>query len=128
MSTELNKPQILFVDDQEDIQFLMRVLLMRQGYEVAVAGTVAAGKALATEQHFDLYMLDARLPDGSGLELGQHLQQLMPQTPVLYCTGDSDEAHRQAALDSGGYGYLIKPVAPEKLCLTIEQALQKQKP
>lgn len=104
------KARILHVDDHQDTRLMMAALLQDCGYGVLTAGSVAEGFELAREILFDLYILDVRLPDGTGVELCQKLKQLHPHTPVLYYTAYGDEADHQETLKTCGDAYLKKPV------------------
>ncbi|MEY2481533.1 MAG: two-component system, OmpR family, alkaline phosphatase synthesis response regulator PhoP [Verrucomicrobiota bacterium] len=89
---------------------MMAALLQDCGYGVLTAGSVAEGLELAKEIRFDLYILDVRLPDGTGVELCQKLRELHPTTPILYYSAYGDEADHQSALNACGDAYLKKPV------------------
>ena len=108
---ERTKARILHVDDHQDTRLMMAALLQDCGYGVLTAGSVAEGFELAKEILFDLYILDVRLPDGTGVELCQKLKELHPRTPVLYYSAYGDEAAHQQALETCGDAYLKKPVA-----------------
>ena len=58
---------------------------------------------------FDLYVLDKRLPDGSGLELCENLAKLTPGVPCVFYTGDAYEIHRQQAIAAGAAAFVAKP-------------------
>jgi CheY-like chemotaxis protein len=58
---------------------------------------------------FDLYVLDKRLPDGSGMELCVRLNELTPGVPCIFYTGDVYEVHRQEAIVAGATAYVPKP-------------------
>ena len=58
---------------------------------------------------FDLYVLDKRLPDGSGMELCVRLNGLTPGVPCIFYTGDAYEIHRQEAMVAGATAYVPKP-------------------
>ena len=90
---------------------MMAALLNEAGYGVITAGTVAEGLSLSKEIAFDLYLLDVRLPDGTGVELCQKLRALRPEVPVLYYSAYGEEAEHQAAVATCGDAYLRKPVA-----------------
>jgi DNA-binding response OmpR family regulator len=107
----LTKARILHVDDHQDTRLMMAALLQDSGYGVLTAGSLAEGLELAREILFDLYILDIRLPDGTGVELCQKLKELHPKTPVLYYSAYGDEADHQEALKACGDAYLKKPVA-----------------
>ncbi|HEV3409461.1 MAG TPA: response regulator [Chthoniobacterales bacterium] len=105
------KARILHVDDHQDTRLMMAALLADAGYGVMTAGTVQEGVALAKEIEFDLYLLDVRLPDGTGVELCQRLRALRPEVPVLYYSAYGDEGEHQTAVATCGDAYLRKPVA-----------------
>ena len=90
---------------------MMAALLGDAGYGVLTAGTVQQGIEMAREIPFDLYLLDVRLPDGTGVELCQKLRALHPEIPVLYYSAYGEEAEHQQAVATCGDAYLRKPVA-----------------
>jgi CheY-like chemotaxis protein len=104
------KARILHVDDHQDTRLMMAALLQDCGYGVLTAGTVAEGLELAREIDFDLYILDIRLPDGTGVELCQKLRAMNAKIPILYYSAYGDEADHQDALRTCGDAYLKKPV------------------
>jgi DNA-binding response OmpR family regulator len=103
------KCRILCVDDHLDTSEMLQLLLAEEDYEVRTAGTVEEACALAESEEFDLYVLDKRLPDGTGLELCKTLNLLTPGVPCLFYTGDAYEIHRQEALQAGAAAYVAKP-------------------
>src|SRR4051812_28965556 len=96
------KARILHVDDHQDTRLMMAALLAESGYGVLTAGTVAEGLALAREVEFDLFILDVRLPDGTGVELGRELRTLRPGVPMLYYSAYGAEADHEAAAAAVG--------------------------
>lgn len=118
MTTEM-KPQILHVDDDPDIRLLISASLQDFGYVVATGGTVAEGLELANEFKFDLCILDVRLPDGTGIELCQQINELQPGVPVVYYSAYASDEEQEAALSVAGDAYLKKPVSAEILEQTI---------
>jgi two-component system response regulator AtoC len=104
------KARILHVDDHQDTRLMMAALLQDCGYGILTAGSVAEGLELAKEIRFDLYILDIRLPDGTGVELCQKLRELDADVPILYYSAYGDEADHQNALGVCGNAYLKKPV------------------
>ena len=103
------KCRILCVDDHEDTSEMLTLLLAQEDYEVVTAVTMEAALQLAKSEDFDLYVLDKRLPDGSGLELCQKLSGVTPDVPCLFYTGDAYERHRREAIAAGADGYVAKP-------------------
>jgi DNA-binding response OmpR family regulator len=84
-------------------------LLSQEDYEVVTALSMEEAISLSKDKGFDLYVLDKRLPDGSGLELCQRLQQLTPGVPCIFYTGDAYEVHRIQALAAGADAFVPKP-------------------
>jgi CheY-like chemotaxis protein len=103
------KCRILCVDDHEDTSEMLTLLLAHEDYEVVTAVTIEEALKLAKTQDFDLYVLDKRLPDGSGLELCQMLSEAEPDVPCMFYTGDAYETHRREALAAGAEGFVAKP-------------------
>lgn len=103
------KCRILYVDDHEDTSFMLTHLLGQSDYEVVTAFSVSEALDLIEEEKFDLYVLDKRLPDGSGLELCKQLNEATPSVPIIFYSGDAYELHRQQGLDAGADAYVIKP-------------------
>jgi DNA-binding response OmpR family regulator len=109
------KARVLHVDDHQDTRLIIAALLSDLGYGVMTAGSVAEGLALAKEIKYDLFILDVRLPDGTGIELCQHLRELQADTPVLYYSAYGDEAEHKAAIATCGDAYLRKPVSAAEM-------------
>src|SRR3979411_2723104 len=84
VTMERTKARILHVDDHQDTRLMMAALLQERGYGVLTAGSVGEGLQLAKDIDFDLYILDVRLPDGTGVQLCQKLREMDPGIPILY--------------------------------------------
>jgi len=104
------KARILHVDDHQDTRLIMAALLQDRGYGVLTAGSLGEALELAKDISFDLYVLDVRLPDGTGIELCQKLRALRPGVPVVYYSAYGDAAEVDNALKICGDAYLKKPV------------------
>lgn len=107
---EQTKAHILHVDDHQDTRLMMAALLQDRGYGVMTAGSVAEALELAKDITFDLYILDVRLPDGTGVELCQKLREMRPGIPILYYSAYGDPAEVESALAMCGDAFLRKPV------------------
>jgi len=122
------KARILHVDDHQDTRLMMAALLQDSGYGILTAGSVAEGLELAKEIRFDLYILDIRLPDGTGVELCQKLRELYPEVPILYYSAYGDEADHKNALGVCGNAYLKKPVNIAEIQESIARLLAESDP
>lgn len=103
------KCRVLCVDDHHDTSEMMKVLLGQEDYEVSTATTFDQAIKLAESEHFDLFVLDKRLPDGNGLELCQKLSQLKPHAACIFYSGDAYDIHRVQAMEAGADAYVAKP-------------------
>ena len=103
------KCRILVVDDHEDTPEMLKLLLAESDYEVYPAYSMEEAIRLARTHEFDLYVLDKRLPDGTGMDLCEQLNRLTPGVPCIFYTGDAYEIHRQQALAAGADAYVAKP-------------------
>lgn len=105
----LAKCRVLCIDDHEDTSEMLKLLLSHEDYEVVTALTCEEALQLATAQEFDLYVMDRRLPDGSGLQLCQDLSKATPGVPCIFYSGDAYDIHRSEALAAGADDYVTKP-------------------
>src|ERR1700758_4220056 len=103
------KARILHVDDNQDTRLLMAAVLGDAQYGVMTAGTISEAMQLAREIEFDLFILDIRLEDGTGIELCQKLREVQPNVAVLYYSAYASERDQQNALAICGDAYLRKP-------------------
>lgn len=101
---------------------MLTQLLGLSNYEVVTAGSIDDALRLAETEEFDLYVLDKRMPDGSGLDLCRMLNEATPRVPVIFYSGDAYELHRQEGLCAGADAYVPKPHVDE-LIATVHQML-----
>ena len=116
------KCRILYVDDHEDTSYMLTHLLGQSDYEVVTAGSMSEALDLIRNEKFDLYVLDKRLPDGSGLDLCRKLNETTPDIPVIFYTGDAYALHREEGLCAGAEAYVAKPNIDE-LVATVNECL-----
>lgn len=117
--------RILCVDDDQDTCEMITVLLGQSGYEVQHALSVADGLKKARQGGFDLILLDWGFEDGTGVDLCRQIRAFDDQTPVLFYTGEVDDAAVEGALGSGAQGYLIKPVGMDRLLHAISAYVKR---
>jgi two-component system response regulator PilR (NtrC family) len=120
----LSSVQVLVIDDEPDLRTLYELTLLREGYTVQTAGTVAEGKALLNAQKFDLLISDMRLPDGLGIELLQFVkfQQRLERCIVITAYGSAENAVE--SLKAGAFDYLTKPVDLKQFRSVVAAAIQ----
>jgi len=121
----MNKLQepVLVVDDEADIRDLMEMTLMKMGLHVDTAAGVEEAKDKLDNNDYSLVLTDMRMPDGSGLEVVQYIDELMLDTPVAVITafGNADQAVE--ALKAGAFDYLQKPITLSQLRSLVKSAV-----
>lgn len=99
------RKRILCVEDHPETGEFIQVLLSE--YEIVRADTLADGLRRATGGSFDLYLLDYRLPDGTGLELCSRIRAFNRKTPILIYSG-TNFISEQEAISAGARGFIVK--------------------
>lgn len=116
-------PRVLIVDDEADIRELLDMTLARMGLECDCAASVAAARQLLEGKAYQLCLTDMRMPDGDGLELVRHIEAHHPTLPVAVITAHGNTENAVAALKSGAFDYLAKPVSLAQLRTLVKSAL-----
>lgn len=109
---------VLIVDDESLFAGSVAERLARDGYECAVAGTLAEARGALAEP-FDLMLLDVRLPDGSGLDFLAEA----PGPSVVMITAFGDVPGAVGAMKNGAADYLGKPVDLDELAVVVDRAM-----
>ncbi len=120
----MSRQQILVVDDEPDIRELLEITLSRMGMDTAAAADLGQARALLAESSFDLCLTDLRLPDGSGIDLVEHIQEHHPNLPVAVITAYGSMDTAIAALKAGAFDFLSKPIDLTRLRTLIDSALK----
>src|SRR4051794_8662166 len=115
---------ILLVDDNAALVDNLAEVLGDVGHETKRAGSCAEARRQAATG-FDLALVDLRLPDGDGIELAHALKASAPDAEVILLTGFASTESAAAAVRAGAFAYLVKPVPPPDLLLSVDQALRK---
>lgn len=118
--------RILYADDDADACYMVTTMLEFSDIKVTTTGTAAEAWQLAQIEHFDLYLLDSRFPDGCGLELCRRLRSFAPHTPILFYSGYAFETDKQKGLEAGAINYLTKPYLDD-LAVTVQQTYEQNK-
>jgi two-component system nitrogen regulation response regulator NtrX len=115
--------QIAIVDDEPNIGRSLRLILEGEGYRVSIFDSAAAFASERTRVPADLYMLDVRLPDGSGIELLKQLRQWDDRAAVVMISGHGTVADAVEATKAGAFDFLEKPLARDRVLLVVKNAL-----
>lgn len=118
--------KILVIEDEPDIRKTLEYNLSREGYEVAVSGTLQEAKKLL-EPSLSLLVLDLMLPDGSGLDLCREIKKnsLLSDIPIIILTAKDDEVDRVVGFELGADDYVTKPFSVRELILRVKAVLKR---
>lgn len=117
--------RILVVDDEENIGRSLRMILEREGYQVNAVHSAGEMRALPERARMDLYMLDVRLPDASGIDLLRELQAADVTAPVIMISGHATIADAVEATRAGAFDFLEKPLGRDRVLVAVKNALDQ---
>jgi two-component system response regulator PilR (NtrC family) len=120
------KIRILVVDDELSMREFLSILLEREGYDVAVAGSADEALSVMESALFDLVLSDVNMPGLSGIELLARIKEKSPETAVLMLTAFSTSEQAVEAMKLGAYDYVCKPFKNEEIKQLVKNALEKQ--
>ena len=118
------RQKALIIDDEPDIRELLEITLGRMKLDTRSARSVKEARECLSREHYDLCLTDMRLPDGSGLELVQHIQQQYPHLPVAMITAYGSLDTAISALKAGAFDFVTKPVDLNRLRELVSTALR----
>jgi two-component system cell cycle response regulator DivK len=121
--------RILCVEDNPQNMRLVRKILKHEGYEVLEAEDGATGLALSEAEKPDLILMDINLPDIDGLEVTRLIkaQAALAHIPIIALTANAMYGDEERCLAAGCDGYIAKPVSKEKLLISVEGYLSREK-
>jgi two-component system, NtrC family, response regulator PilR len=118
--------RLLVIDDEPDLRTLYELTLMREGYEIDSAGSVAEALAHLQTAQYSAVITDMRLPDGSGLSVLRWLEQEARPEKTIVITAFGSAENAVEALKAGAFDYLTKPVDLRQFRLVVSSALGRQ--
>jgi DNA-binding NtrC family response regulator len=120
------KITILIVDDEISIRESLKGWLKRGGYQVETAAGGPEALAMNAEHHFDIMLIDVKMPEMSGLVLLKKIKETDADTAIVMMTAHGDIRDAVEAMKLGAYDYLLKPFELEELNLTIDKLVKMQ--
>lgn len=115
--------KLLWADDEIDLLKPHIMFLRGKGYDVETVNSGADALELAAQRHFDLIILDENMPGLTGLETLSRIKMILPNVPVIMITKSEEENIMDQAVGSKIADYLIKPVNPSQILLSIKKNL-----
>lgn len=117
---------LLWVDDEIELLKAHIIFLEKKGYEVVTVSNGPDAIDQCRQQTFDLVLLDEQMPGLSGLETLQRIKEIQPATPIVMVTKSEEENIMDQAIGSKIADYLIKPVNPSQILLTLKKNIHRK--
>ena len=117
---------ILWADDEIDLLKPHILFLKQKGYEVVTVSNGRDALEQCEKEHFDLIILDENMPGLSGLETLSRIKEISPEVPVIMITKSEEENIMNQAIGNKIADYLIKPVNPNQILLSIKKNLYRR--
>jgi two-component system repressor protein LuxO len=122
-----DKHAILLVEDNPAMARVYQEYLKRRPYEVVAVDTGKDALAALAQQSFSIVLLDLHLPDMAGIEILKEAGQQENSPAVIVITANGSIGTAVEAMREGAYDFLVKPFAQERILVTIENALERQR-
>ncbi|MDT8989768.1 sigma-54 dependent transcriptional regulator [Curvibacter sp. APW13] len=121
----LREAHVLVVDDEPDLRTLYELTLLREGYRVDTAESVAQAQQLLKADQFDVVLTDMRLPDGSGTDILTMLKSMGRSERCVVITAYGSAENAVSSLKAGAFDYLTKPVDLRQFRNVVNAAIQE---
>lgn len=131
MLSNSSKPSVLVIDDDLDTLTLLRMTLMRSGYDVSTAScwdevTDRLQMSLSNQRSYDAIILDLMMPERSGFDMLNSLRIILEKVPpVIILSARYSVQDMVKASDMGAAKYLVKPTKPERLVETLREVIRQ---
>lgn len=122
----MKNPTILWADDEIDLLKPHIIFLTQKGYDLTTVSNGVDALDMCEAQQFDLIILDENMPGLSGLETLSRIKERHPEIPVVMITKSEEEDIMNQAIGNKIADYLIKPVNPNQIFLSIKKNLHSR--
>jgi DNA-binding response OmpR family regulator len=120
------KSKILWADDEIDLLKPHILFLQQKGYDITTVNSGVDAIEEVESQNFDVIFLDEMMPGMTGLETLQQIKQIKPQIPVVMITKSEEEHIMNDAIGGKIADYLIKPLNPNQILLSVKKLLENK--
>jgi DNA-binding response OmpR family regulator len=122
----MNNKRILWVDDEIELLKPHILFLEQKGYDVYSANSGVEAIDILKDEDFDIIFLDEQMPGIDGLETLSRIKNISPSTPVVMITKSEEENIMEEAIGQQITDYIIKPVNPNQILLSLKKILNKK--
>ncbi len=123
----MRKPRILWTDDEIDLLRAHIIFLQEKGYEVETVNNGLEAVEKVKENFYDIIFLDENMPGMTGLETLTQIKTVSPNVPVVMITKSEEENIMDEAVGSKIADYLIKPVNPNQILLSLKKNIDQKR-
>ena len=118
---------VLVVDDDIAVCRIIRRMLSDEQYKVETSQSVADALQAVEQEPFDVYVIDYKLPDGSGFDVAERIRSKWGPAPIIFISGYDPSAVASRAAKLGISAFLEKPFSQEIICNAVKKALGSPK-
>jgi len=122
-----NNAQILVVDNEVNVQKILKSTLEAAGYDCVAVGDAESALTVLASQNFDIALLDVRMSGKPGVELLQDIKKGYPEVVVLMISAIDNTGTAIESMRLGAYDYIVKPFNPDQVLISINRALDKRR-
>lgn len=119
------QPRVVIVDDEPNVVSSLRLILEGEGYGVQSADSAGRFRAERLTGRADVFLLDVRLPDGSGLDVLEEIRASGDSSPVIMISGHATIRDAVEATRRGAFDFLEKPLARDRVLVAVRNALER---
>ncbi len=119
------KKVISIVEDEKDLNELVKRYLEKEGYEVRAYLTFDEASLHTSDEDVHLWILDIMLGDKSGFDLIEQIRMNDPNVPVIFMSARDKEFDRIIGLEKGSDDYITKPFSPKELVLRVNNIIRR---
>lgn len=123
----MQRYNILWADDEIDLLKPHILFLENKGYDITAVNSGSDAVENCEHSHYDVVFLDENMPGMSGLEALSHIKSMKPNLPVVMITKNEEEAIMEDAIGAKIADYLIKPLNPSQILLSVKKILDNKR-
>lgn len=123
----MDQGKILITEDEESLRFVLQKALETEGYWVQIAANGSTARRLINESHFDVSLMDIKLPDVDGLELLKEFKENSVDTAMILMTAQNTMRNAIGAMKNGAFDYITKPFDLDEVLVLVKRAMDSRK-
>ena len=120
----MNIASVLVVDDNVAVCLMLRIILPDDQYEVRTSQSIVDALEAIEQKPFDVYVMDYKLPDGTGLDVAERIRSKGSEAPIILISGYGQSAVALRAEELRIFEIIEKPFSRAKICDAVNEALR----